>query len=120
MQHEIRERPAYGFWLVSFASYVCAPFLTNDGVCLLFVEPIMAAFAGVSAGSPASRDKTCPATGARNIGLHRSDALYFLLGLACASDCGSILTYTGNPQVHAWRRSTQYGSTILVACLVNY
>jgi Na+/H+ antiporter NhaD/arsenite permease-like protein len=30
--------------------------------------------------------------------LRKEDALYFLLALACSSNIGSALTYTGNPQ----------------------
>jgi Na+/H+ antiporter NhaD/arsenite permease-like protein len=38
VQDTIRENPEKGFWYVSLAAFVCAPFLTNDGVCLLMVE----------------------------------------------------------------------------------
>ena len=47
LQNEIRANPRKGFWYVSFAAFVVSPFLTNDGVCLLFVEPILNAFDGL-------------------------------------------------------------------------
>jgi Na+/H+ antiporter NhaD/arsenite permease-like protein len=31
--------------------------------------------------------------------LEKGDAFYFLISLACSSNIGSALTYTGNPQV---------------------
>lgn len=37
MQRAIQTNPERGFWYVSFAAFIAAPFLTNDGVCLLMV-----------------------------------------------------------------------------------
>ncbi len=79
-----QDNPEKGFVLISFAAFLFSPFLTNDGVCLLFVEPLLKLFK--SDGDPKSK-------------LHRSDAIYFLISLACSSNIGSALTYTGNPQV---------------------
>lgn len=47
LQRIIQEHPERGFWMVSIAAMVVSPFLTNDGVCLLFVEPILDAFEGI-------------------------------------------------------------------------
>jgi len=44
LQLQIQKDPLKGFWLVSFLAFIIAPFLTNDGVCLLFVEIILNAF----------------------------------------------------------------------------
>ena len=38
MQKVVQDHPLKGFWLVSAAALMVAPFLTNDGVCLLFVQ----------------------------------------------------------------------------------
>ena len=44
MQKHVQKDPLKGFWLVSAAAFLVAPFLTNDGVCLLFVQLILDAF----------------------------------------------------------------------------
>lgn len=44
IQDLMQRDPKRGFWLVSFAAFIISAFLTNDGVCLLFVEPILKAF----------------------------------------------------------------------------
>ena len=103
MQVAIQENPEKGFWYVSLAAFVCAPFLTNDGVCLLMVEPILQAFrstfATVQEGiSDQPAVVTERAIASPNSKLEASDAIYFLLSLACSSNIGSALTYTGNPQ----------------------
>lgn len=101
--------PLRGFWLVSFITFVVSPFLTNDGVCLLFVQPICAAFDTVI-----ERDKITAKHNNNNNNepetntkpkllwppteLRVSDILYFVLMLACSANIGSTLTYTGNPQ----------------------
>jgi Na+/H+ antiporter NhaD/arsenite permease-like protein len=87
MQDSIKEYPERGFWYVSLAAFLCAPFLTNDGVCLLMVEPIIRAFESTFTGNKV-----------RGSTLESGDAIYFLLSLACSSNIGSALTYTGNPQ----------------------
>ena len=117
VQDQIKNSPKSGFWLVSTAAFLVSPFLTNDGVCLLFVEPILIAFEGVSLprGSfHGSANGSSHGGGSENGSSHgesyglqdphafhleRQDAIYFLLGLACSSNIGSALTYTGNPQV---------------------
>lgn len=47
LQRQIQSNPRKGFWLLSAVTFIVAPFLTNDGVCLLFVEIILKAFEGV-------------------------------------------------------------------------
>lgn len=44
LQRKVQSNPRRGFWLVAWTSFFVSPFLTNDGVCLLFVAPILAAF----------------------------------------------------------------------------
>jgi hypothetical protein len=34
----------YGFWLVSLLAFSLSPFITNDGLCLLLVTPVLDAF----------------------------------------------------------------------------
>lgn len=91
-QEMIQDDPFKGYWMISFAAFIVSPFLTNDGVCLLFVEPILHAFEETMHETPQQSGNT------RKSKLQSSDALYFLLGLACSTNIGSALTYTGNPQ----------------------
>lgn len=94
VQEQIHEDPRKGFWLVSFATFITSPFLTNDGVCLLFVEPILNAFQhAIDTGT--SVESVIPTA---ILTLEKGDAFYFLIALACSSNLGSCLTYTGNPQ----------------------
>ncbi len=105
-------------------AFIIAPFLTNDGVCLLFVEPLLSVFDTTSTGkivldnstnsakstlstdvtvtdveSNVLNDSLYPKTIEKKHVLNSKDAVYFLLTLACSSNIGSALTYTGNPQV---------------------
>jgi Na+/H+ antiporter NhaD/arsenite permease-like protein len=89
VQTQVRNHPRSGFWIVSFAAFIISPFLTNDGVCLLFVEPILNAFETIDDDPPKNSD----------FRLTKGDSFYFLIALACSSNIGSALTYTGNPQV---------------------
>ena len=98
-QTVIKENPRLGFWMISAAAFFLSPFLTNDGVCLLFVEPILNAFESV--------EDSVMGRSISGFDLRRSDSVFFLLALACSSNIGSALTYTGNPQV-----SVQTGSII--------
>ena len=103
VQNQIKDNPKKGYWLVSFSAFIVSPFLTNDGVCLLFVEPILNAFESLN--TPAALSGKDTATEYTDSGtsvllqLERGDAFYFLLSLACSANIGSALTYTGNPQV---------------------
>lgn len=102
-QSIIHHNPKYGFWLLSFVAFTISPFLTNDGVCLLFVEPVLHVFEEVKRKGHASECGDALSkhdeTGSRSVKkLCNSDALYFLLALACSTNIGSALTYTGNPQ----------------------
>ena len=102
MQKHVQKDPLKGFWMVSGAAFVVAPFLTNDGVCLLFVQLILDAFETVKKDS--SSGNTLVITDRSQIvlrsilPLETGDAIYFLLTLACSANIGSALTYTGNPQ----------------------
>lgn len=90
-QSLIRASPVKGFWIISTIAFCASPFLTNDGVCLLLVEPILIAFQiAPSPGDQIQDDK--------NQSLDKGDMIYFLLALSCSTNIGSTLTYTGNPQ----------------------
>lgn len=92
LQNVIKIAPLRGFWMVSIASFVISPFLTNDGVCLLFVEPILQSF-DVNDESDSQNELTSKSSTEQNI--HSDDAIYFMLTLACSANIGSALTYTG-------------------------
>lgn len=97
VQTQVQQNPKKGFWLVSFAAFIVSPFLTNDGVCLLFVEPILNAFESLkNDGVVKGKEMDVSETGYMK--LEKGDAFYFLISLACSSNIGSALTYTGNPQ----------------------
>lgn len=99
IQNLIKNNPRKGFWTVSLLVFVTAPFLTNDGVCLLFVEPIMDAFCGLMIGSdPPLNNSQLDDPTLVVLDLRKGDAFYFVMSLACSSNIGSALTYTGNPQ----------------------
>jgi ribonucleotide reductase alpha subunit len=44
LQIIIRSNRNYGFWLVSLLAFSLSPFITNDGLCLLLVTPVLDAF----------------------------------------------------------------------------
>ena len=79
-------------------------FSHSDGVCLLFVAPILSAFETIdeiedTTPSTASRAESGPLLPtAGNFKLKRTDAIWYMLSLACSANIGSALTYTGNPQ----------------------
>ena len=83
-----------------------APFLTNDGVCLLFVELILDAFEATKSlsnsadmivlSSPEQREAVVRS---KKMPLETGDAIYFLLTLACSANIGSALTYTGTSKL---------------------
>ena len=97
LQNAVKLNPTKGFWMIAVASFLVSPFLTNDGVCLLFVEPILNAFENNDEDPgpvlQLEESKESPAELLEN-----DDVIYFLLALACSANIGSQLTYTGNPQ----------------------
>jgi Na+/H+ antiporter NhaD/arsenite permease-like protein len=94
MQDQVQSSPLKGFWLISAAAFFISPFLTNDGVCLLFVELILDAFEATKALSHKC-DGELPSK-SNGMQLETGDAIYFLLTLACSANIGSSLTYTGH------------------------
>lgn len=104
IQHRIQMEPKKGFWLVAMTAFFVSPFLTNDGVCLLFVAPILASFEPLTRGEKIKYpEDDVEAGGASHsatpaMRLERGDAIYFMLALACSANIGSAMTYTGNPQ----------------------
>ena len=98
IQNLIKLDPRKGFWTVSVLVFLTAPFLTNDGVCLLFVEPIMDAFSGLMFDPVPHVSSSNMSDATLILDLRKGDAFYFVMSLACSSNIGSALTYTGNPQ----------------------
>ena len=102
VQERIQAEPRKGFWLVALSAFFVSPFLTNDGVCLLFVAPILAAFEPLAHGEEINFEKMETGDGNKvrsgSMKLDRSDAIYFMFALACSANIGSAMTYTGNPQ----------------------
>jgi Na+/H+ antiporter NhaD/arsenite permease-like protein len=99
VQTMIREDVNRGFFAVSLIALIASPFITNDGLCLMLVHPVLDGFvkprkdkrtriADTSANATIDdTNKFCP-----------SDRLYFMLNIACSANIGSTLTFTGNPQ----------------------
>jgi di/tricarboxylate transporter len=82
--HEtIRADSNSGFWLVSFASFIISPFITNDGLCLLLVDPVLDALSP----RPDTPEEVA-----------RINRLHYCLIIGTASNIGSVMTFTGNPQ----------------------
>ena len=98
LQECIKSDPNLGFWLVSFASFFISPFVTNDGLCLLLVNPVLDALQapqvdqnGPQAQASSPRQKLT----ATNI---VSNRFYFMLTISSSSNIGSVMTFAGNPQ----------------------
>lgn len=100
--------------LVILVAMLISPFLTNDGVCLLFVEPILNAFQSKSIINNAmvSHDDSSTDNSPQKFELETSDSVYFMLTLACSANIGSALTYTGNPQV---RHVLNFEYTVIIS-----
>jgi di/tricarboxylate transporter len=81
MKRSIVKNDHVGFWIVSFVSFIVAPFVTNDGLCLLLVDPVLDAFNE----RPKSEIET----------LNR---FYFMLTISSSANIGSVTTFAGNPQ----------------------
>lgn len=105
------------YWFVCLAAFVTSPFITNDGLCLLMVDPILDAFlipaTPLSQVIPKSKysfplmEYLCgsgKASRNENVSIelnrrdHKSNRFFFLLGIACSANIGSAMTFTGNPQ----------------------
>lgn len=85
------DNPVGGWWAISFAAFLASPILSNDGVCLLFVEPILDAFGQL----PHSHTPTGLNQLVR-LRLQREDAIYFLLTVVCSAHLGTVLTTIAN------------------------
>ena len=44
LQKYIKYERNLGFWLISFIAFISSPFITNDGLCLLMVTPVLDSF----------------------------------------------------------------------------
>jgi Na+/H+ antiporter NhaD/arsenite permease-like protein len=104
-QHLIKIDAVKGFWMISIVAFLVSPFLTNDGVCLLFVEPILLCFKDLSTDEDDFEDLETTDEGnnrstrqVKMSKLEKIDTIYFLFALSCSTNIGSTLTYTGNPQ----------------------
>lgn len=85
------DNPVGGWWALSLAAFLASPILSNDGVCLLFVEPILNAFKQLP--------HTSQPTVLNEVGqlrLQREDAIYFLLTIVCSANVGTVLSTIAN------------------------
>lgn len=117
LQNCIRNDMDRAFWFVCLAAFVTSPFITNDGLCLLIVDPVLDAFLipAAPAASFSVKKYTLPyfehlfgkgITPVRNENIylelnrmdHKSNRFFFMLGIACSANIGSAMTFTGNPQ----------------------
>ena len=64
-----------GFWLVSFFSFVTAPFILNDGVCLILTTPVLDSFQFIDDSNAK--------------GLSKVSKFYFMLTICCSANIGS-------------------------------
>lgn len=98
LQESIRADPNLGFWLVSFASFFISPFVTNDGLCLLLVNPVLDALVlPAQEGTPLvsnTSDKRQKLTATNIV----SNRFYFMLTISSSANIGSVTTFAGNPQ----------------------
>jgi len=113
LQSCIRNDIDMGYWFVCLAAFLSSPFITNDGLCLLIVDPVLDAFL-IPADSnppPISKPSIISMGGSsnppkRNIDIyeelqrrdHKSNRFFYMLGIACSANIGSAMTFTGNPQ----------------------
>ncbi len=68
------------FWLISFVSFATSMFITNDGLCLFIVNPVLTQLAKLR---------------------HRKvtkDIFFYMLTICCSANIGSACTLQGNPQ----------------------
>jgi Na+/H+ antiporter NhaD/arsenite permease-like protein len=87
MQSYIRRHRKRGFWLVSLIAFVTSPFITNDGLCILLVSPVLDAFPSHHESLTTSKRE-----------LQDKERLFYMLAIACSANIGSSATFTGNPQ----------------------
>lgn len=90
LQNQIRHDPNSGFWLVSFVSFIVSPFIMNDGLCLLLVNPVLDAFC--------AKTKRGEGVSTRSSNFCETDPFYFMLAICCSANIGSATTFSGNPQ----------------------
>ena len=67
-------------WFVAATAFILAPLMTNDGLVLLLVDPVLEAW-----------DKS-------SLVDSHNDRLHLCLAIACAANLGSLVTLVGNPQ----------------------
>lgn len=100
------ENPVGGWWALSLAAFLASPILSNDGVSLLFVEPILGAFDQLphTNGTDALKSRFC-------IILQREDAIYFLLTIVCSANVGTAVSALGSFATSAEATDTLRAST---------
>ena len=59
MQQYIRNDRNKGFWFVSLVAFAASPFITNDGLCLLLVSPVLEAFDSSNRGRSSGHEEIC-------------------------------------------------------------
>lgn len=111
MQEALRYDISLGIWLLSSLAFILSPFVTNDGFCLLIVDPILDSFMmnyqvkshGLRQHYFSLFQRLKPLNHHENeisndldIELdHKTNRFFILLSIACSSNIGSVLTYTG-------------------------
>jgi len=105
LQSCIRNDIDRGYWFVCLAAFLSSPFITNDGLCLLIVDPVLDAFLIPADSRPtAFTNSRYPPKRRLNIQEelqrrdHKSNRFFYMLGIACSANIGSAMTFTGNPQ----------------------
>lgn len=84
------------YWLCTF-SFIISPFILNDGLCLMIVHPLLDAFVNSSIYSESSALQL-KSKHILTPTFAPTDPFYYLIGVVCSANIGSVLTYSGNPQ----------------------
>lgn len=85
--HCTGQATSWSLWVVAALSFLAAPLVTNDGLVLLIVDPLLDSFN--------SEDDEKDEKSAHH---RETDKLHFALVTACSANIGSSLTLVGNPQ----------------------
>jgi hypothetical protein len=86
------KRTDVGFWMVCALSFLASPFIMNDGICLLLVEPVLDAFvinntskskAISNPMQPMKDDSSKDVEQNINIESDKDERLYYMLAICC-------------------------------------
>lgn len=90
-----------GYYILCTFSFLISPFILNDGLCLMIVQPLLDAFVNISDSKSTSLIENSPQKKKSKANMPRFaplDPFYYLIGVVCSANIGSVLTYSGNPQ----------------------